>query len=218
MLSQEEACGLLSGGKNPHPPLDSSNTTPVERRRETSLLPGGRWSLGFPRGLHWHCMGTDVTAAQLEWVLFLWHYVSMVLVAWQGWTSKASNSAFVGMNGREPQFFPWCLAAEEELVSKSVLSCEAAHFLIIWLERAGLPWDFFFAHAWWYLDCWLLQLKSDVFEAKQTNKQTNKKQRNSLHCCSLHFKISSWAALFTPSFRVLIHRLLLFFKYNVQGF
>ena len=53
----EEVCGQLSGCKNLYPPLDSSNTTPVERGRDTSLLPGGHWSPGFPHGLRWHCKG-----------------------------------------------------------------------------------------------------------------------------------------------------------------
>lgn len=65
------------------------------------------------------------------------------LTACRGGRSKALHSAFADVNEREPQFFLHsCLPGEEQVVSKRVPSCEAAHFLVLWLGRAGLSWDF----------------------------------------------------------------------------
>lgn len=55
---------------------------------------------------------------------------------------KALRSAFTGVSVGGVTVFPWGLAGAEWLLSKGFLSCQAAPFLVRWLQRAGFSWHF----------------------------------------------------------------------------
>ena len=54
---------------------------------------------------------------------------------------KDLHLAFAGVNRVEP-VFPDVWLEESNLLPKSILSCQASHFLVLWLERAGFSWHF----------------------------------------------------------------------------
>lgn len=113
-------------------------------------------SLGAPLGLLsstplWRGSGCLVTA----W----WVYGSLSLL----------YLPFVGLGG--PQFFLWCLSGVECFPPptnplQSFLSCQDVPLLVLWLERAGFCWAFFF---FWVCACQHFQLASS-FSSKSRSK------------------------------------------------
>lgn len=79
--------------------------------------------------------------------------------------------AFFYLSGVEPQCFLWCLAGGKWLLSKILLSCEAAPFLVLWLNKENRLFFFVgvFFSALLALSFWVASLitcKSQIQKAK----------------------------------------------------
>lgn len=147
-----------------------SHTNPAVEVRGVSLLLAGCGSSGSPHGLHLHPgkwvrahywpVRMKISALYLAfpdnmlagvirdlitatWLLksrlSTWHFL-----AWVGWS----------------QYFLWYLAGVQQLLSKSVLSCYFASFLVFWLEKAGFCGGFFCLRLLAFPGYQLLQLQN----------------------------------------------------------
>lgn len=93
---------------------------------------------------------------------------------------QALYLAFAGGVGAGPQFFLWPLARAEQLLSKSFRLCQAAPFLILWLERAGFFGGAFVGRGLSplaFVVDGLFSSKSRIYKAKQTKPNKDKKQK-----------------------------------------
>lgn len=135
--------------------LDIMNKTTINilvQVWESSLLQGGGGSSGSLCGHHWHCGGEGTCyqpIAMKEPAPYLVFSDTTQQECWAPHYSLmrvevgASTKPFWHRLEWGHNFFLWSLAGEEWLLSKNFLSCKAAPFLVLLLERAGFCWGFF---------------------------------------------------------------------------
>lgn len=110
----------------------------------------------------------------------LWHpgvgMIEVPVTAWQGWNSRLSTWPLL-VRGRAGLQAYFCSVWPKRVwwLPISFLPGFAVPFLVLWLERAGFPWIFFFSPLcqFVFLDCQLPQyLVWDVWDKSKTQKRT----------------------------------------------
>lgn len=94
---------------------------------------------------------------------------------------QAPHLAFIDEDGVRLQFFPRSLGGVRWLLSKSCLFCQAAPFIVLWLEGANFFWRLCCLCLLMFLGCQCVQLQVWDIQGKRKKKNL----RNSPQYCSL---------------------------------
>lgn len=106
-------------------------------------------------------------------LFLLWHHPNRearVLLTLVRMESKPPTQMLLPLG---PQFLLWCLAGEEQLLSKTSVPCEVDSSLFSCLDKAGYCWVFVACVHWHFCIAGFFNSKSEIWETKRRPRELN---------------------------------------------